>query len=234
MTPDTAGPVKPSPARVIAIDGPSASGKSSTARDVAVRLGFLHLNSGLLYRAVTWTALRDGWLESPDFDRKVAALQFDLVPAGSEFALRIAGERPGPWLQSAAVTARVSSVAERAAVRDAVNVVMRRAGSTTSLVADGRDIGTVVFPDAFLKVYLTASPEERARRRLSERAEATPAEAIAAEARRLTARDRHDAGREIAPLSRAADALELDTTELGRAEVVDEIVRLFESKRSPP
>ncbi|MGD8495454.1 MAG: (d)CMP kinase [Gemmatimonadales bacterium] len=236
MNTDTAGSAQGGGAapRVIAIDGPSASGKSSTARDVAVRLGFVHLNSGLLYRAVTWTALRDGWYTAPDFDRRVGALQLDLVPTGSEFALRMGGERPGAWLQSAAVTGRVSSVAERGAVRDAVNAVMRRAGAATSLVADGRDIGTVVFPDAFLKIYLTASPDERARRRLSEWAEATPAEAIAAEARRLTARDRHDAGREIAPLSRADDAIEIDTTEMGRVEVVDEIVRLYESRKSDP
>lgn len=219
-------------ARVIAIDGPSASGKSSTAREVAVRLGFVHLNSGLLYRAVTWVGLRDGWIEAKDFARRVAALELTLHPSPPGFTLRVDGERPGSWLQSAEVTARVSAVAARAAVRETVNAVMREAGAAMSLVADGRDIGTAVFPDAFLKIYLTASPEERARRRLAERAEATPTEAVAAEARRLGERDRYDAARELAPLARAPDAIELDTTERGRPEVVEEIVRLYESRDS--
>lgn len=222
----------PAPARVIAIDGPSASGKSSTAREVAARLGFVHLNSGLLYRAITWVALRDGWIEAEDFGRRVVALGLTLHPSPPGFTLRVDGERPGSWLQSAEVTARVSAVAARAAVRETVNAVMREAGAATSLVADGRDIGTAVFPDAFLKIYLTASPEERARRRLAERAEATPAEAVAAEARRLGERDRYDAARDLAPLARAPDAIELDTTERGRVEVVDEIVRLYESRDS--
>lgn len=224
--PDQAG----TPARVVAIDGPSASGKSSTAREVAARLGFLHLNSGLLYRAITWAALRDGWVSAGDFDRRVATLGLTLHPSPPGFILRIDGERSGPMLQSAEVTARVSAVAALAVVRETVNAVMRKAGAENSLVADGRDIGTAVFPDAFLKIYMTASPEERARRRLAERAEATPAEAIAAEARRLGERDQYDAARELAPLVKAEDAIELDTTERSRGEVVDEIVRLYEGR----
>lgn len=218
------------PARVIAIDGPSASGKSSTAREVAGRLGFLHLNSGLLYRAITWVALRDGWISGPGFDRRVAALRLTLQPSPPGFILRVDGERGGPMLQSGEVTARVSAVAAQAVVRETVNAVMRKAGTENNLVADGRDIGTAVFPGAFLKIYLTASPEERARRRLAERAEATPAEAVAAEARRLDERDRYDASRELAPLAKAGDAIELDSTQRGRGEVVDEIVRLYEAR----
>ena len=223
--PDHAG----TPARVVAIDGPSASGKSSTAREVAARLGFLHLNSGLLYRAITWVALRDGWISGEDFGQRVVALGLTLRPSPPGFILRIGGERSGPMLQSAEVTARVSAVAAQAVVRETANAVMRQAGAADSLVADGRDIGTAVFPDAFLKIYLTASPEERARRRLMERSEATPAEAIEAEARRLGERDRYDAARELAPLAKAEDAIELDTTERSRGEVVDEIVRLYEA-----
>lgn len=222
---------------VVAIDGPSASGKSTTAREVAIRLGLVHLNSGLLYRAVTWVALRDGWIDAPEFDRRLAALRLELEPDAPTFRLLVDGERPGPWLQSAEVTARVSEVSARAVVRERVNEALRAASADAGLVVDGRDIGTAVFPDAFLKIFLTASAEERARRRLAER-RADPGDgeqdegALTAEADRLRERDRYDASRVIAPLARAEDAVELDSTERGRAEVVDEIVRLYEARTS--
>ncbi|HSM08182.1 MAG TPA: (d)CMP kinase [Gemmatimonadota bacterium] len=218
---------------VVAIDGPSASGKSTTAREVAARLGLVHLNSGLLYRAVTWAALRDGWIDTPEFDGRLAALRLELEPDAPTFRLKIDGEHPGPWLQSAEVTARVSEVSARAAVRERVNQALRAAAEEAGLVVDGRDIGTAVFPDAFLKIFLTASAEERARRRLAERRSNENDEgALTAEAERLRERDRFDASRVIDPLARAEDAVELDSTERGRAEVVDEIVRLYEARAS--
>lgn len=220
------------PVRVVAIDGPSASGKSSTAREVAALLGLVHLNSGLLYRAITWAALRDGWLAADDFDERLERLRFDLVPDPPDFRLRVDGERPGPWLQSADVTARVSEVAARESVRRRVNDALRAAGERTGLVVDGRDIGTAVFPDAFLKIFLTATAEERARRRLTERRDPTGTAAVAREASRLRERDRFDSNRVIAPLSRAEDAVEIDSTERTHGEVVEEIVRLFEARRS--
>lgn len=218
--------------RVVAVDGPSASGKSTTARDVAERLGFVHLNSGLLYRAVAWTALRDGWIDAPDFDARVKSIEFDLEPDPPSYRLRVDGERPGPWLQSAEVSRRASQVAERRIVRDRVNAALRDAAAGTSLVVDGRDIGTEVFPDAFLKIFLVASPEERARRRLSDDEKPLEADELAAEAERLRERDERDSGRVIAPLVRAEDAIELDNTERSRDEVVEEIVRLYEAKLS--
>jgi cytidylate kinase len=117
-------------------------------------------------------------------------------------------------------------------VRERVNRALRAASGSAGLVIDGRDIGTAVFPDAFLKVFLTATAEERARRRLAERREETEADAVTAEAHRLRERDRYDASRVIAPLARADDAVELDSTARGRAEVVDEIVRLYEARAS--
>jgi cytidylate kinase len=219
-------------ARVVAIDGPSASGKSTTAHEVAIRLGLVHLNSGLLYRAITWTALRDGWIDAPDFDSRLAALNIELELDPPTFRLRVDEERPGAWLQSSVVTARVSEVSARPVVRERVNRALRAASGSAGLVIDGRDIGTAVFPDAFLKVFLTATAEERARRRLAERREETEADAVTAEAHRLRERDRYDASRVIAPLARADDAVELDSTARGRAEVVDEIVRLYEARAS--
>lgn len=218
---------------VVAIDGPSASGKSTTAREVAARLGLVHLNSGLLYRAITWVALRDGWIDGAGFDRSLAALRLELEPNAPTFRLKIDNEYPGPWLQSAEVTARVSEVSARAVVRERVNQALRAAAEEAGLVVDGRDIGTAVFPDAFLKVFLTASAEERARRRLAERrADEKDESALTAEAERLRERDRYDASRVIDPLARAEDAVELDSTKRGRAEIVDEIVRLYEARAS--
>ncbi len=220
------------PSHVVAIDGPSASGKSSTARDVAERLGFVHLNSGLLYRAVAWTALRDGWIDAPDFGARVENIELDLTPDPPSYRLRVNGERPGRWLHSAEVSRRASQVAERQAVRDHVNAALRAAAHGAGLVVDGRDIGTEVFPEAFLKIFLVASPEERARRRLADDEKAPDAEELAAEAERLRERDERDSRRVIAPLARAEDAIELDNTERNRGEVVEEIVRLYEAKRS--
>ena len=221
----------PGRAPVIAIDGPSASGKSTTAREVATRLGFVHLNSGLLYRAITWSALRDGWIGAPDFDVRLAGVELELCPDPPGFHLRVDGERPGPWLQSAEVTARVSELSARALVRERVNAALRTAAGETGVVIDGRDIGTAVFPDAFLKIFLTASPRERARRRVAERRQEPASGTLADEESRLRARDRYDASRDIDPLSLAPDAIEIDTTELGRGEVVDEIVRRYEARR---
>lgn len=217
---------------VIAIDGPSASGKSTTARDVAERLGFVHLNSGLLYRAVAWIALRDGWIDAPDFAARMKNIEFELTPDPPSYRLRVNGERPGSWLQSAEVSRRASQVAERQVVRDHVNEALRAAAHGAGLVVDGRDIGTEVFPGAFLKIFLVARPEERARRRLSEDEETLDAELLAAEAERLRERDERDSGRTVAPLARADDAIELDNTERSRGEVVEEIVRLYEARRS--
>lgn len=228
--PSTEGPQT----RVIAIDGPSASGKSSTAQAVAGRLGFVHLNSGLLYRAITWVALRDGWIESIDFDQGLGDLRLTLEPSPPDFCLRVNGERPGPWLKSAEVTARVSAVAARGVVRKLVNATMREAGAAVSLVVDGRDIGTAVFPDAFLKIYLTASPEERARRRLAEHGHPLSPDHLTAEAARLQVRDQQDSGRDLAPLVQADDAIEIDTTTLQPPEVVEEILRQFQKGITDP
>jgi cytidylate kinase len=134
-------------------------------------------------------------------------------------------------LQSPEVNARVSDVAARGAVRARVLELLQAAGRATDLVVDGRDIGTAVFPRATLKIFLTAAAEERARRRLQEHSQATAAAAVAAEASRLRERDRQDSSRIIAPLSRAEDAIELDTTHLARAEVVARIVELYREKR---
>lgn len=212
--------------RVIAIDGPAASGKSTTARAVAARLGFVHLNSGLLYRAITWRAMEDGWPPGPDgLEDLLAGVRIDLVPDGTSLDVRIDGEEPGAALFGPAVSDRVSGIAAASPVRAFVLERLRAAGQQFDLVCDGRDIGSTVFPGADVKVFLVAAAGERARRRLLDLGlETTPA-VVSREADRLSLRDAADSGRELSPLRRTPDAIAIDTTNLSVDEVVDAILR---------
>jgi 3-phosphoshikimate 1-carboxyvinyltransferase len=228
---------RPEPSRppVVTLDGPAGSGKSTTAREVARRLGFLHLDSGALYRAVTLALLeaeRSGeGRPEPEWDGvTVAELDaFDIALERHEggFRVRVGNRHPEAELRSAEVTERVSRVARIPAVRDWLLATQRHTARDGGVVADGRDMGTVVFPEAEVKIFLVADLEERARRRLAETREAgadAEPEVLEAEARRLSDRDREDARRAVAPLRPAPDAVELDTTDLTFDEQVDRVV----------
>lgn len=211
----------------IAIDGPAASGKSTTAARVAQALGYNHLNSGLLYRAITWAAIEEEWpLDEEGFDRRLAALDISLERFGAGFRVLVDEVDPGEGLVSPGISERVSEVAARPTVRRRVLGLLRAEGGQGRIVCDGRDIGTAVFPDAELKVFLVASAEERGRRRLLDHGLEPTDEAVRREAGRLSARDEADSSRAMAPLRRAEDAVELDTTSLSPLEVVDRIVSL--------
>ncbi|MFL5530847.1 MAG: (d)CMP kinase [Gemmatimonadales bacterium] len=221
---------------VIAIDGPSASGKSSTARAVAEALGFAHLDSGSLYRGVTLVALREGsragsgvgTLAGQNPERILRAAEdrgLMLQSDGVGFSASLEGEPVEEALRSPEVTAHVSAIAAMPVVREWINSRLRamvRAGQ--DVVVDGRDIGTVVFPDADLKIFLTASPEARAGRRISQRGMAVEPGHLDAEAAALAARDHADSTREVAPLRPAPDAVHLDTTSMDFADQVRFIV----------
>jgi cytidylate kinase len=221
---------------VVAIDGPAGSGKSSTARAVAEALGFAHLDSGALYRAVTLVALEGGdvperWTGEALADRAVSR-RLALARRGSEraFDVTVGGESVGERIRGDAVTREVSRVAAMGPVRDFVNRLLRDAARQGGVVLDGRDIGTVVFPDAEVKVFLVADAGERARRRLVERGRTTDAASLAAEAEALVRRDERDQGREVAPLVRAPDAVLLDTTRLAFDVQVRSVVELVRKK----
>ncbi len=222
---------------VIAIDGPSASGKSSTARAVAEALGFAHLDSGSLYRGVTLVALREGARRGCTGSEAVRDLSPETVLRAAEdrglmlqsdgvgFAAYLDGEPAEDAIRSGEVTAHVSAIAAIPVVREWVNTRLRalvRAGQ--NVVVDGRDIGTVVFPDADLKIFLTASPEARAGRRISQRGRAVGPGDMDAETQALAARDHADSTREIAPLKAAGDSVHLDTTTMDFADQVGFIV----------
>lgn len=219
---------------IIAIDGPAASGKSSTARAVAEAVGFSHLDSGAIYRAITHVALeeaRRAGVDNPlavSMDgvlRRAEDRGFMLQPDGAGFAAYLDGEPADADLRTAAVTAHVSAVSAVPVVREWVNARLRElARAGVGVVVDGRDIGTVVFPDADVKVFLTATPEARARRRLEQRGAVIDRAELERETERLALRDQADASRAVAPLRRAHDAVEVDTTMLSFAEQVSRIV----------
>jgi len=214
---------------VVAIDGPAASGKSSTARWVAERLGYRHVDSGALYRAVTWLALREGG-EPPAWNEdrvRILADRVTLSPTTGSFEPLVDGESAGDAIRGTDVTQQVSRVAQLASVRAWVNERVRAAGGTHDVVVDGRDIGTVVFPDAPLKIFLVADPWERARRRLIQRLGRRPQEdEIAEETELLVLRDAKDATQTV----QARDAVLIDTTFLTQAEQVDRIVALARAR----
>ena len=222
--------------RIIAIDGPAASGKSSTAARLASRIGWAHLDSGALYRALTLAALDNlgeggaatGSLPSA---HRILALAEDLpvrlVLRDKTFVPEVAGVDVENAIRGDRVTARVSELAAIPEIRTWVNEQQRRAVARhAGVVVDGRDIGTVVFPAAPLKVFLTATPEERARRRVTQRGEPSDPGRVTGEANMLAARDRADATRAIAPLAAAPDAVVLDTTALSLEEQVEWLVAL--------
>jgi CMP/dCMP kinase len=222
---------------VLAIDGPAASGKSSTARAVAEAIGFAHLDSGALYRGVTLVALREAARRGQGDEDPLAVLDAETIlraaedrglmlqPDGAGFAAYLEGEPVDAEIRGARVTGAVSAVSAVPVVREWVNTRLRamvRAGR--DVVVDGRDIGTVVFPDADLKIFLTASPHARAGRRISQRGMPVQPEGLDAEAAVLAARDHADSTRAVAPLRPANDAVHLDTTTMDFAEQVRFIV----------
>ena len=214
----------------IAIDGPAASGKSSTAQWVAGRLGVRHVDSGALYRAATSAALRGGvpveeW--TGDYVLGCAA-HVELAPDVTSFVPRFDGADMTDEIRGPDVTRLVSSVARMPAIRQWVNAHVRDAARRHDVVVDGRDIGTVVLPGAQLKLFLVADPWERARRRLVQQLGRRPSDAeIADETDRLVRRDAADQAQTI----KANDAVLIDTTYLTQAQQVERIVALADAVR---
>ena len=210
---------------VIAIDGPAASGKSSTAHWVASVLGYRHVDSGALYRAATASTIRsnpaaDEWTEDAVLD---AARSVTLSPRETSFAPCIDGRDVEAEIRGADVTRHVSKVAQMPRVRTWVNSLVRDAATRHDIVVDGRDMGTAVFPHATLKVFLIADPWERARRRLTQQMSRRPTDPeIAEETDRIVQRDANDATQTV----QAKDAVLIDTTYLTQPEQVERIVAL--------
>jgi cytidylate kinase len=213
---------------VIAIDGPAASGKSSTAQMVAEKLGYLHVDSGSLYRAATAAALRresnvSKWTEQTVLD---AARGVELRAARTSFYPVMDGRAIEDEIRGPNVTDNVSRVAQMRRVRQWVDDKVRAAAESRDVVVDGRDIGTVVFPNADLKIFLVADSRERAARRLRQRGTPTSQQMLDDETIRITERDAKDAGQTVP----AADAVVIDTTGLTQQEQVEQIVTLAKQR----
>lgn len=221
---------------IIAIDGPAASGKSTVAKALARRLGARHLDTGAMYRAVAWLALESG-VPLDDAEgiaelARVNPIEFEYAEGASlATAVCIAGREVTAAIRTPEVDAAVSPVAAVPAVREALVDQQRRLASAHDTVVEGRDIGTVVFPHAEVKLFLTASAEERARRRrIDLAAQGLDVEQDEVQAR-IERRDRYDSTREASPLEVAADAETLDTTGMSVEQVVDAIEQRVEAAR---
>lgn len=210
-------------AKVIAIDGPSGAGKSSVSKRVGQALKFLHVDSGALYRIMTWQALVKKI--NTDDPEAVAAfaptVKIECRPENGAIAYYVDGEAPGERIRMPEINAHASQVATVKAVRDKVTAILRGMTEYGDLVVEGRDITTAVFPDSPARFYLTASAEARARRRQKEEVEKgianQTAEAVKAS---LLARDAIDSTRKYAPLKKADGAIEIDSSDLTLEEVV--------------
>ena len=214
---------------VIAIDGPSGSGKSSVSRGVATRLGLRYLDTGAMYRALTWRLLQRGIDVNDPGAVADAAASVVVVPGTDPAAPTIEADGidvSGP-IRGPEVTATVSAVSAVPAVRSLLVQRQREAIDGGGIVVEGRDIGTVVAPDAEVKVFLTASPEARATRRTAELTHTTDVESTRED---LARRDRHDSGRTASPLARADDAVEVDATHLTLQQVIDRVIELVSTR----
>lgn len=211
---------------IIAIDGPSGAGKSSVSKEVAVELGFSCLDTGAMYRSIAWQALHDG-VALDDAERlgeiaRTHDIEFEHEPGNpSPVGVKIAGADVTSAIRTAEVDRAVSPVSAVPAVREALVAQQQRIGRAGDYVVEGRDIGTVVFPDAEVKVFLTASNEARARRRVQQNEErgvgSTDFDTVLAD---IVRRDEIDSTRATSPLVAADDAVHIDSSDLSKQEVI--------------
>lgn len=218
---------------IIAIDGPAGSGKSTTAKLVAKRLGYMHIDTGAMYRAVALKFLRLG-VEVTDAERVSEVLEETIVSqteTDHSTHILLDGQDVSEAIRTPEISMWVGPVSENAVVRERLVDWQRKLGEGGGVVLDGRDIGTVVFPNADLKVFMVAGLEIRARRRRKEMLTRGLDQSLVEVQSALAARDERDTNRAHSPLRQAADALELDTTDLSIGDQVDRVISLAKKIR---
>lgn len=218
---------------VVAIDGPAGAGKSTIARIVAEKTGYVYIDTGAMYRSVTWKFLQSGKIFDADFIGELAkATVIRFRAEGSANRVFVDGVEVTDAIRSACVTGLVSKVSAIRAVREAMVEQQRCMGKDGGVIMDGRDIGTVVFPEAHLKIYLTATAEERAKRRykeLMEKGESVNLEQLQQD---IALRDKQDSEREISPLKQAEDAIMLDSSAMDIQQVCAYITNLVREREN--
>lgn len=216
---------------VVAIDGPAGAGKSTIAKLAAEKLGYAYIDTGAMYRSVAWKFLQTGKEFDEAYISELAnTMIIEFKPEEKVNRVFVDGIEVTEAIRTPEVTAIVSRVAAIGAVREAMVEQQRRMGEIGGVLMDGRDIGTVVFPHAQLKIFLTASVEERARRRYKEMVEKGQQVELAQLQEDIAARDKQDSERAISPLRQAEDALLLDTSDMSIAQVTDKILQLVQER----
>ncbi len=217
---------------MIAIDGPSGVGKGTVSRAIARALGYRHVDTGAMYRALAWFALRVGAALDDEAAISQLAHRVDIVVDTDHVS--VDGLDVTRAIRTAEIDRAVTSVARLPRVREVLVERQRALGRRGGVVMEGRDIGTVVFPEAAVKIYLDASPEERARRRAADPAHGGGVQELAAVATALAARDKSDSTRAASPLMRAADAVVIDTTGLPVDAVVATVLDVVRERSASP
>ncbi|HBP11894.1 MAG TPA: (d)CMP kinase [Nitrospina sp.] len=212
---------------IIAIDGPAGSGKSTIAKLVAKRLNYRYIDTGAMYRAVAWTAQKKGLslTDETAMAELARSLKIEFVPGADGQSVLVDGENATTHLKNETVGKGAATVAAQKSVREVLVARQRQIGETGNVVMDGRDIGTVVFPQANKKFFFVADAEERGRRRYEELKYKNPDLDLKIIIEEIRQRDHEDCNRKISPLVRAEDALEVDTTRLSIEEVTDHVLK---------
>jgi cytidylate kinase len=222
-------------ALIIAIDGPSAAGKSTLAKRLAKELGFTYLDTGAMYRALALKLLREGIDIGNDemLTKLIGRTVIDLLEDEGELHVLLDGEDVSELIRNPEVSQMASKASALKTVRQWMLVLQRALGQRGDVVAEGRDIGTVVFPDAEVKIYLDASAQERARRRVEELTRSGRQVGLAETLREMLERDKRDSERDLAPLSKAADAIAIDSSALDAEALAQKVMQEIREKALP-
>jgi cytidylate kinase len=223
---------------IIAIDGPAGAGKSSVAKDLANKLNMLYIDTGAMYRALTWKAINNNIdiSDNKSMELLLKESKIDLIPVKENNSLKVLIDNQNitTEIREPIVSKNVSQVSSHKGVRDIMTVKQRNlAENKIGVVMDGRDIGTVVFPNADIKIFLTASVEERANRRFKEQMEKGIATNIKELINEIANRDEYDMNRTIAPLKAATDSIIIDTTNMDYIQVLEKLIDIFNNYQEP-